>query len=154
MSWEKAYNHLKERGMAERAIQFEVSSATVALAAAALSCEPAHIAKTLSFADGEGCILVVAAGDRKIDNKSFKARFGFKPRMLSAERVSELTGHQVGGVCPFGVDCPVYLDESLKRFETVYPACGTASSAVRLSPEELFELSGALDWVDVTKAFE
>ncbi|MBQ6823122.1 MAG: YbaK/EbsC family protein [Clostridia bacterium] len=154
MSWEKAYGHLKARGMEERAIQFEVSSATVALAAAALHCEPAHIAKTLSFADGEGCILVVAAGDRKIDNKSFKARFGFKPRMLSAEQVSALTGHQVGGVCPFGVDCPVYLDTSLQRFETVYPACGTASSAVRLSPEELFALSDALDWVDVTKAFE
>lgn len=154
MSWEKAYQHLQQRGMEDRAIQFEVSSATVALAAAALNCEPAHIAKTLSFENGEGCLLVVAAGDRKIDNKSFKERFGFKPRMLSAERVSELTGHQVGGVCPFGVDCPVYLDESLKRFETVYPACGTGSSAVRLSPEELFALSDALDWVSVTKAIE
>lgn len=154
MSWEKAYNHLKERGMEERAIQFEVSSATVALAAAALGCEPAHIAKTLSFEDGDGCVLVVAAGDRKIDNKSFKAQFGFKPRMLSAERVSALTGHQVGGVCPFGVDCPVYLDESLRRFEIVYPACGTGSSAVRLTPEELFALSDAKEWISVTKAFE
>lgn len=154
MSWEKAYDHLKQRGMEDRVIQFEVSSATVALAAAALNCEPAHIAKTLSFENGEGCLLVVAAGDRKIDNRSFKERFGFKPRMLSAERVSELTGHQVGGVCPFGVDCPVYLDESLKRFETVYPACGTASSGVRLSPEELFALSDALDWVSVTKGME
>lgn len=151
MSWEKAYNHLKKSGMEDRAIQFEVSSATVALAAEALGCEEAHIAKTLSFEMGEGCILVVAAGDRKIDNRAFKDRFGVKPRMLPAARVEELTGYQVGGVCPFGVDCPVYMDESVRRFETVYPACGTASSAVRLSPEELFALSGAAEWVAVTK---
>ena len=154
MSWELAYNHLKEKGVEDRAIQFEVSSATVALAAEALGCAPAHIAKTLSFEQGEGCILVVAAGDRKVDNRLFKERFGMKAKMLSAERVSALLGHAVGGVCPFGVTCPVYLDESLKRFETVYPACGTASSAVRLSPEELFALSGALEWVNVTKAAE
>ena len=154
MSWEIAYHHLKERGFEDRAIQFEVSSATVALAAAALGCEPAHIAKTLSFEDGEGCILVVAAGDRKVDNRLFKDRFGKKPKMLSAEKVSALLGHAVGGVCPFGVTCPVYLDESLKRFETVYPACGTASSAVRLTPDELFGLSGALEWVSVTKSIE
>ncbi len=154
MSWELAYNHLKEKGFEDRAIQFEVSSATVALAAEALGCAPAHIAKTLSFEQGEGCILVVAAGDRKVDNRLFKERFGMKAKMLSAERVSALLGHAVGGVCPFGVTCPVYLDESLKRFETVYPACGTASSAVRLSPEELFALSGALEWVNVTKAAE
>ena len=154
MSWELAYNHLKEKGFEDRAIQFEVSSATVALAAEALDCAPAHIAKTLSFEQGEGCILVVAAGDRKVDNRLFKERFGMKAKMLSAERVSALLGHAVGGVCPFGVTCPVYLDESLKRFETVYPACGTASSAVRLSPEELFALSGALEWVNVTKAAE
>lgn len=154
MSWELAYNHLKERGFEDRAIQFEVSSATVALAAEALGCAPAHIAKTLSFEQGDGCILVVAAGDRKVDNRLFKERFGMKAKMLSAERVSALLGHAVGGVCPFGVTCPVYLDESLKRFETVYPACGTASSAVRLSPEELFAISGALEWVNVTKAAE
>ena len=154
MSWEIAYNHLKERGFEDRAIQFEVYSATVALAAAALGCETAHIAKTLSFEDGEGCILVVAAGDRKVDNRLFKDKFSRKPKMLSAEKVSALLGHAVGGVCPFGVTCPVYLDESLKRFETVYPACGTASSAVRLTPEELFRLSGALEWVRVTKSIE
>ena len=154
MSWEKAYNHLKEQGMESRAIQFEVSSATVALAAAALGCEPAHIAKTLSFEQGEGCVLVVAAGDCKIDNHAFKEQFGVKPRMLSPQRVEELVGHQVGGVCPFGVDCPVYLDTSLQRFETVYPACGTGSSAVRLSPEELYRISGAETWITVTKSIE
>jgi len=154
MSWELAYNHLKEKGYADRAITFEVSSATVALAAPALGCQPAHIAKTLSFEQGEGCILVVAAGDRKIDNRLFKEKFGMKAKMLPAEKVSALLGHAVGGVCPFGVTCPVYLDESLLRFETVYPACGTASSAVRLTPQELFELSGALEWVNVTKAME
>jgi len=154
MSWELAYNHLKEKGYADRAITFEVSSATVALAAQALGCQPAHIAKTLSFEQGEGCILVVAAGDRKIDNRLFKEKFGMKAKMLPAEKVSALLGHAVGGVCPFGVTCPVYLDESLLRFETVYPACGTASSAVRLTPQELFELSGALEWVNVTKAME
>lgn len=154
MSWEIAYNHLKERGYEDRAIQFDVSSATVALAAEALGCEPAHIAKTLSFESGEGCILVVAAGDCKVDNHLFKEKFGMKAKMLSAEKVSALIGHAVGGVCPFGVNCPVYLDESLKRFATVYPACGTSSSAVQLTPDELFELSGALEWVHVTKSYE
>ena len=154
MSWEIAYNALKEKGYEDRAIQFEVSSATVALAAEALGCAPAHIAKTLSFEQEEGCILVVAAGDRKIDNRLFKEKFGMKAKMLSFEKVSALIGHEVGGVCPFGVSCPVYLDESLKRFEIVYPACGTSSSAVRLTPEELFTLSGALEWVNVTKGME
>ncbi len=154
MSWERAFRHLEQQGYADRAIQFEVSSATVALAAEALGCLPAHIAKTLSFEDGEGCLLVVAAGDRKVDNRLFKETFGMKAKMLSAERVSTLIGHAVGGVCPFGVDCPVYLDESLQRFETVFPACGTPSSAVRLSPQELYDLSGAVKWVNVTKAID
>lgn len=137
--------------MEERAIEFTVSSATVPLAAQALGCEEAHIAKTLSFALEDGCFLVVAAGDRKIDNHLFKERFGVKARMLAPDRVLELTGHAVGGVCPFGVHCPVYLDESLQRFPVIYPACGSANSAVRLTPEELFTLSGAVDWVAVTK---
>ena len=154
MSWEKAYDYLKERGMESRAVQFEVSSATVALAAEALGCAESHIANTLSFEMGEGCVLVVAAGDCKIDNRAFKDRFGVKPRMLSPDRVEEETGYQVGGVCPFGVNCPVYIDESVRRFETVYPACGTASSAVKLSPEELFSLSGAAGWVAVTREKE
>lgn len=154
MAWDRAYDHLKKYNMEDRAITFEVSSATVALAAEVLQCEPSHIAKTLSFEAGEGCILVVAAGDRKIDNRSFKEEFGFKAKMLSFERVEELIGHGVGGVCPFGVDCPVYLDSSLQEFEIVYPACGTSSSAVRLTPEELFRVSEAQKWVSVTKASE
>ncbi len=154
MSWEKAIDHLKKYHMEERAVTFEVSSATVALAAEALQCEPAHIAKTLSFEAGEGCILVVAAGDRKIDNHKFKEEFGFKAKMLSFEKVEELIGHGVGGVCPFGVDCPVYLDVSLQEFDVVYPACGTSSSAVRMTPQELFEVSEAKKWVSVTKAAE
>ena len=154
MSWEIAYQYLKEKQMEERAIEFEVSSATVALAAQALGCAEAHIAKTLSFEMGSGCILLVAAGDRKIDNRLFKERFGVKAKMLPPERVEALTGHAVGGVCPFGVHCPVYLDESLKRFETVYPACGSSNSAVRLTPEELFHLSDAPEWVNVTKPAE
>lgn len=154
MSWEKAIDHLKKHQMEDRAIQFTVSSATVALAAEALQCEPAHIAKTLSFASGEGCILVVAAGDRKIDNQKFKATFGFKAKMLAFEQVEALTGHGVGGVCPFGVDCPVYLDTSLQEFDIVYPACGTSSSAVKMTPEELFEVAEASKWVDVTKIIE
>lgn len=151
MSWEKAIDHLKKYGLEDRAISFDVSSATVALAAKALHCEPDHIAKTLSFEEGEGCILVMAAGGRKIDNQKFKATFGFKAKMLAFEKVEELVGHEVGGVCPFGVDCPVYMDESLKAYETVFPACGTPSSAVRLSPEELYQVSKARRWVDVTK---
>lgn len=154
MAWEKAYNHLKKYHMEDRAITFEVSSATVALAAEALQCEPAHIAKTLSFEAGEGCILVVAAGDRKIDNRSFKEEFGFKAKMLSFDRVEALIGHGVGGVCPFGVDCPVYLDTSLQEFDIVYPACGTPSSAVRMTPQELYNVSEAKKWVTVTKAAE
>ena len=151
MSWEKAIDHLKKYDMEDRAISFTVSSATVALAAEALHCEPDHIAKTLSFEAGESCILVLAAGSRKIDNQKFKATFGMKAKMLAFEKVEELVGHGVGGVCPFGVDCPVYMDESLRAYETVYPACGTPSSAVRLSPEELFRVAEAEKWVDVTK---
>lgn len=151
MSWEKAIDHLKKYEMEDRAIRFTVSSATVALAAEALHCEPDHIAKTLSFEAGDGCILVLAAGGRKIDNQKFKSTFGFKAHMLPFEKVEELVGHGVGGVCPFGVDCPVYMDRSLMDFETVYPACGTPSSAVRLAPEELFRVAEAKEWVDVTK---
>ena len=129
------------------------ASATVALAAQALQCEPAHIAKTLSFEHGEGAILVVAAGDARIDNAKFKHRFGMKARMLSADRVEPLIGHGVGGVCPFGVKpgVPVYLDESLRRFGIVYPAAGTSSSAVRLTIDELERASACEGWVDVCR---
>ena len=153
MSIERARAHLKKHGLEDRIQEFTVSSATVALAAEALGCEPARIAKSLSFEKGEGAILVIAAGDARIDNAKFKQRFGMKAKMLSAEKVEPLIGHGVGGVCPFGVNegVEIYLDESLKRFETVYPAAGTPASAVHLSLEELERASEALGWVHVTK---
>ena len=153
MSMEKARAHLEALGYGERIIEFTVSSATVALAAQALGCEPAHIAKSLSFANGDGAILIIAAGDARIDNAKFKARFHMKASMLTPERVEQLIGHAVGGVCPFGVNpgVPVYLDESLKAYDIVYPACGNAASAVRMTPDELFSASGAVEWIDVCK---
>ena len=153
MSIERARAHLKKHGLEERIQEFTVSSATVALAAEALGCEPARIAKSLSFEKGDGAILVIAAGDARIDNAKFKQRFGVKAKMLSAEKVEPLIGHGVGGVCPFGVneDVEIYLDESMKRFETVYPAAGTPASAVHLSLAELERASEALGWVNVTK---
>ena len=153
MSLDKAREHLSRHGLADRIIEFEVSSATVALAAQALGCEEARIAKTLSFEQGDSALLVVAAGDARVDNAKFKQRFGIKARMLSADRVETLIGHGVGGVCPFGVNAgvPVYLDQSLRRFDVVYPAAGTSASAVRLTIEELERASEATDWVDVTK---
>ena len=153
MSIERARAHLRKHGLEERIQEFTVSSATVALAAEALGCEPARIAKSLSFEKGESAILVIAAGDARIDNAKFKQRFGMKAKMLSAEKVEPLIGHGIGGVCPFGVNegVEVYLDESMKRFETVYPAAGTAASAIHLSLEELERASEALCWVDVCK---
>ena len=153
MSIERARAHLAKYGLEDRIRELTVSSATVALAAEALGCEPARIAKTLSFENGEGAILVIAAGDARIDNAKFKHRFGMKAHMLSAERVEPLIGHGVGGVCPFGIHegIPVYLDESLKRFDIVYPAAGTATSAVMLTLSELERASEADGWVDVTK---
>ena len=153
MSIERARAHLAKYGLEDRIRELTVSSATVALAAEALGCEPARIAKTLSFENGEGAILVIAAGDARIDNAKFKHRFGMKAHMLSAERVEPLIGHGVGGVCPFGVNAgiPVYLDESLKRFDIVYPAAGTAASAVMLTLSELERASEADGWVYVTK---
>ena len=153
MSIERARAHLAKYGLEDRIRELTVSSATVALAAEALGCEPARIAKTLSFENGEGAILVIAAGDARIDNAKFKHRFGMKAHMLSAERVEPLIGHGVGGVCPFGIHegIPVYLDESLKRFDIVYPAAGTAASAVMLTLSELERASEADSWVDVTK---
>ncbi|MBP3655995.1 MAG: YbaK/EbsC family protein [Clostridia bacterium] len=153
MSIENARAHLARHGFEDRVMELDVSSATVALAAQALGCEPARIAKTLSFERGDGAILILAAGDARIDNPKFKAAFGMKARMLPAERVEALIGHGVGGVCPFGIHegVPVYLDESLRRFDVVYPAAGTAASAVRLTVEELERASEACGWVDVTK---
>ena len=153
MSIDKARAHLARHGLEDRIKEFTVSSATVALAAQALSCEPARIAKSLSFENGEGAILVLAAGDARIDNAKFKHRFGIKAKMLAAEKVEPLIGHGVGGVCPFGVNegVPVYLDESLRKFDYVYPAAGTPASAVHLSLDELERASEALGWVDVCK---
>lgn len=153
MSIEKVRAYFREQGMEDRVIEFPVSSATVALAAEALHCEPGHIAKTLSFHLGDRVLLVVAAGDVKIDNGKYKAAFGQKAKMLAFEEAEPLIGHGVGGVCPFAVNdgVEVCLDESLKRFEMVYPACGSANSAIGLTIPELEKYSGSLGWVDVCK---
>ena len=153
MSIEKGRAYFRQFGMEERVMEFEVSSATVELAAQALGVEGARIAKTLSFKNGEGCMLILAAGDARIDNKKFKEKFHFKAKMLTADEVLEMVGHPVGGVCPFGINdgIDVYLDESMKRFETVFPAVGSASSAIELNLEELFRYSNALEWIDVCK---
>ena len=155
MAIEKVIAFFEEKGLADRIRQFDVSSATVELAAQALGVEGARIAKTLSFLADGGALLVVAAGDRRIDNAKFKAAFGAKAKMLTPEQVETMVGHAVGGVCPFAVNpgCRVYLDESLRRFDVVYPAAGSASSAAELTVPELDALSGSLGWVDVCKAF-
>ncbi len=153
MSIERVKEYFGKFGIADRVQEFEVSSATVALAAEALGCEEARIAKTLSFEKGDGCILVVCAGDVKIDNPKFKAEFQMKAKMLPHDVVAALSGHAVGGVCPFAVNegVEVYLDESLKRFETVFPAAGSGNSAIELTIEELERYAGAEKWVDVCK---
>lgn len=149
----KAY--FRELGMEQRVMEFSVSSATVELAARALSVEPARIAKTLSFKLDESCVLIVTAGDTKIDNAKFKAQFHTKAKMLAFEEVEPLTGSAVGGVCPFAVPghVPVYLDVSLKRFATVFPACGSDNSAIELTCDELFHYSCAQGWIDVCKGW-
>lgn len=153
MSIEKARAHLEALGLADRIMEFEQSSATVELAALAVGCEPARIAKTLSFHIGDRVALILFAGDVRIDNRKFKDRFHTKAKMLSADEAEPLIGHGVGGVCPFGVNdgCDVYLDESLKRFDVVYPAAGTPASAVRLSPDELLYACAPCEWVNVSK---
>ena len=153
MSIERVKEYMKQYGKEKDVLEFEVSSATVALAAQALGTEPGRIAKTLSFKKDEGCILVVTAGDVKIDNAKYKHTFGLKAKMLTAEEAVELIGHAVGGVCPFAVNegVEVYLDASLKRFETVFPACGSSNSAIELTLAELEEYSNSLAWIDVCK---
>ena len=153
MSFEKAKEHLERFGLQNKIHTFDVSSATVALAAQALGCPEQYIAKTLSFKVDERAVLVVTAGDTKIDNAKYKAFFGAKAKMLAFDEVEEFVGHSVGGVCPFGVNAEVeiYLDESMKRFEKIYPACGTANSAVELTIEELEKCSGYKAWIDVCK---
>ena len=157
MSVESVREYLRDFGLDGRVAEFSESSATVELAAAVVGVIPARIAKTLSFKTPEGtAFLIVMAGDAKIDNRKFKDFFGFKAKMLTPDEAIELVGHAVGGVCPFALPegVAVYLDESLRRFDTVYPAAGNAASAVELTPDELFRASGALSWEDVCKARE
>ena len=153
MSIQKVREYLAAYGAADRIREFDVSSATVELAAKALGCAESRIAKTLSFMLGDRVVLVVAAGDVKVDNRKYKDFFGGKAKMLAREDAERLTGHAVGGVCPFAVNdgVEVWLDESLKRFDTVFPACGSASSAIELTLDELEKLSRAKGWTDVCK---
>ena len=152
MSVEAVRAHLAAFGLEDRIREFDVSSATVELAAVAVGCEPAHIAKTLSFDVDGAAVLIVTAGDRRIDNPKFKAHFHTKAKMLSFDDALTRIGHAVGGVCPFAVNdgVQVYLDESLKRFDIIYPAAGSASSAVKLTPAEL-ETASSGTWIDVCK---
>lgn len=156
MAIERVKAYFKQYGIEEKIREFTVSSATVELAAAALSCEPARIAKTLSFMVDGKALLVVAAGDVKIDNHKYKEQFHTKAKMVTPEEVETLVGHAVGGVCPFAVNegVKVYLDVSLKRFETVFPACGSSNSAIELTIPELEKYSGCAGWVDVGKGYE
>ena len=156
MSIEIVRKYFRGYGMEDRILEFDVSSATVELAAQAVGCEPARIAKTLSFKVEDQPILIVAAGDAKIDNPKYKAKFHKKAQMLKPEEVTEFIGHAVGGVCPFGVpdSVDVYLDESLRRFKTVFPAAGSANSAIELSMEELEKYSHAREWIDVCKGWQ
>ncbi len=153
MAFEKAKAHLEKHGLADRIIVTEHSSATVTAAAEALGCEPAMIAKTLSFIQDDRPVLILADGLARIDNRKYKERFGCKARMIPSELVESLVGHDVGGVCPFGVNdsVTVYLDESLKKHEIIYPAAGTDHSGVRLTIPELEQCSGYTAWVDVCK---
>ena len=156
MAIEKVKEFFRQHGMEDKVLEFATSSATVELAAQALHCEPCRIAKTLSFMGKEGPILVVAAGDAKIDNPKFKAQFATKPKFLTPEEAVALIGHAVGGVCPFAVNdgVKVYLDVSLKRFQTVFPACGSANSAIELTMEELEKYSSSSAWIDVCKGWQ
>ena len=156
MAIEKVRAYFAQYGMENRVLELEASSATVEFAALALGCAPCRIAKTLSFSVDGQPILIVTAGDVKIDNPKYKAHFGAKARMLTPEEAERLIGHAVGGVCPFAVNegVTVYLDESLRRFQTVYPACGSGNSAIELTLPELERYSGFSAWVDVCKLRE
>ena len=153
MAIEKVRDYFRQFGMEDRILEFDVSSATVDLAAKALGCEPCRIAKSLSFMTNAGTVLVVTAGDAKIDNHKYKAFFSQKATMLTPDQAVALVGHAVGGVCPFAVNegVKVYLDQSLRRFETVFPACGSSNSAIELTIEELEKYSGYISWIDVCK---
>ena len=153
MSLTKAKEHLKKYGLEDKVMEFPVSSATVKEAAIALNCKEEEIAKTLSFLVDDKPILIVTSGDQKIDNSKYKAEFHTKAKMIPFNEVENKIGHGVGGVCPFGIndDVKVYLDTSLKRFKTIYPACGTSNSAVKLTIEELEKTSNYKKWIDVCK---
>ena len=156
MSIEKVRAYFASQNMEDRVMEFSVSSATVELAAQAVGVIPARIAKTLSFLVDDGCVLIVAAGDAKVDNSKFKAMFHTKAKMLTAEQVSEFTGHAIGGVCPFANPDGVktYLDISMKRFTTVFPAAGSSNSAIELTCDELEQYSHSLAWIDVCKGWQ
>ena len=156
MAIEKVREYLKRYSMDDKILEFDVSSATVELAAQALGCEGCRIAKSISFMVSDNAILIVAAGDAKVDNAKFKAKFETKAKMLTPEQTLELIGHAVGGVCPFAINdgVKVYLDESLKRFQTVFPACGSSNSAIELTIEQLEQYSNFTEWVDVCKNWE
>lgn len=153
MSIEKVRAYFKEQGIEDKIQEFEVSSATVELAAQALGCEPERIAKSITFQAGDRIIMIVTAGDQKIDNPKYKAQFGTKAKMLAREEAEDLIGHAVGGVCPFAVNegVEIYLDESLRRFETVFPACGSSNSAAEFTIPELEKYTNYLAWIDVCK---
>ncbi len=155
MAIDKVREYFRQFGLEDKILEFDVSSATVDLAAQAVGVEGARIFKTLSFKDKDGgCILIQAAGDARIDNRKFKDKFHLKAKMLTAEEVVEFTGHAIGGVCAFAIENPnvkVYTDESLKRFDTVFPACGSSNSAIEFTCDELFRYSNAIEWVDVCK---
>ena len=156
MSIEKVKSYFAAHNIAQWVLEFSVSSATVELAAQALGCEACRIAKTLSFLVEDKAVLVVCPGDVKIDNSKFKAFFHVKAKMLTPEQATQLIGHSVGGVCPFAVNdgVKVYLDESLRRFETVFPACGSSNSAIELTIPELERHSAPIAWVDVCKPYQ
>lgn len=156
MSIELVRNFFRPLGREQDILEFDVSSATVELAAQAVGVIPARIAKTLSFLVDDDCVLIVAAGDAKIDNPKFKAMFHTKAKMLTPEQVTEFTGHAIGGVCPFGnpEGVKTYLDISLRRFERVYPAAGSSNSAIELTCDELEQYSNSLAWIDVCKAWQ
>jgi len=156
MGFYEAKSHLEAYAMADRIMEFETSSATVELAANAVGCIPARIAKTLAFWVDDAPILIVAAGDAKVDNGAFKTLFGTKSKMLKPDELPLHVGHEMGGVCPFGVKdgVKIYLDISLKRFKSIFPACGSAQSAIEFNPEELPKYAHNATWIDVCKAWE
>ena len=156
MSIENVREYFRKFNMEDKIIELKESSATVELAARALNCEPARIAKTLSFHLEDCPILILSAGDVKIDNKKYKEKFGTKARMLSFNEAETLIGHSVGGVCPFGIKegVKVYLDNSLKRFQTVFPAAGSSNSAIEMNLDELEKYSNSIEWIDVTRERE